>query len=334
MNPKIFYYCNDHRSAAGGHERVYRHVEILARNGYEAFAWRQEDDFRPPGLTRHAPAVDSAEFRRRFVEDNDYLVLPENLGLKILGHSGKKVIFHESLDRAFNCFGERAPDTYPYAHPSVVGVLAASDYDCRHLKFAFPGLPVFNIGMTIDPQAFSHRPLRNKRKLITWVAREKAHISLLYHTARARGQAGLNKALEYHWAPLGDLPTQDVAKALEESLLFISLSGEEGLEWAPWGAMLSGCLVAGYQFGPTKERLPIIFQCEYGEHIDITRFIEKVMASFPGQIDEWSQAVDSTRRQALDNIVTLEEKSVLEAWERVFSTNSQKTSARITTPAL
>jgi len=334
MSPKIFYYCNDHQPAIGGQESAYHHVGILARNGYEAFAWHQERDFRLSQFNHHVPVVDTAEFQRLFNEDNDYLILPENLGLEILGYPGKKVIFHESLDHAFSRFGERVPETYPYAHPSVIGVLVTSEYDYRHLKFTFPGLSVYKIGMAVDPQAFRYRPLPNKRKLITCVAREKAHISLLYHIAHARAKAGLNKALDYDWVLLGDLPRQEIAKALEESILFITLGEEEGLNRAPLEAMLSGCLVAGYQIGPIEEYPPITFQCEYGEHIEMIQFMERVMASLPEQIEEWTEAVESTRRQALDYIAVLEERSVLEAWERLFFTNPEKTSAHTTIPAL
>jgi hypothetical protein len=319
MSPKIFYYCNDHRSAIGGQEYAYRHVEILARNGYEAFAWQQEHDFPLSWFNQHAPAVNNAEFRRLFDEGNDYLVLPENLELKIPEHPGRKVVFHRSLDRAFNRLSERVPETYPYAHPSVIGVLAASEHDYRHLKFVFPQSAIYRVGRTVDPQAFRWRPLCNKRKLITWVAREKAHVSLLYHIVHARAQAGLNKASDYHWVPLRDLPQQEIAQTLEESILFISLSEEEGLESALLAAMLSGCLTAGYRIGSLKEYPPLSFHCEYGEHIEMILFIEKVMAGLPEQIEAWEKTVESARRRALDNLEALEERSVLEAWERLLS---------------
>jgi hypothetical protein len=313
--PQIFYYCYDHQYPTGGQKRTYKHVAILNRNGLPTFAWHREPGFRLQWFENDIPVVDAEGFARQFNKERDFLVLPEDLGWDILSYPGKKVIFNKNLYYGFDCFGRDVATCYPYTHPEVVGAIAVSDHNLRHLRFAFPNLDVIKVNTEIDPAVFRWAPLAKKKKLITATEKSLHHLRIVYHLVNARARAGLNNAQEYKWELLWGRTEAEAASLLQDTLLFLFFHADEGLSRMPIEAMKSGCLVAGFQTGALKEVPPMTFQCPYGEYMPLIEFIEQVMLLFPQGIESWEeQSIEKRWGLELEYLAAGEEESVMKAW--------------------
>ncbi len=322
--PQIFYYCYDHQNPTGGQKRTYKHVAILNRNGFPAFAWHREPGYRLQWFENQIPVVDAEGFERRFDKDRDFLVLPEDLGWDILSYPGKKVIFNKNLYYGFNCFGGDVATCYPYTHSDVVGAMVVSDHNLRHLRFAFPQTEIIKVDTEIDSTVFRWAPLSKKKKLVTATGKSPRHLRIIYQLINARSRAGLNNANEYEWELLRGRTEAEAANLFQNSLLFLFFNADEGLSRMPIEAMMSGCLVAGFQPGALKDVPPMTFHCDYGEYMQLVEFIEQVMFLFPQQDKSWEQSAENGRRLALEYSAAREEESVLRAWDHFFRIGARR----------
>jgi hypothetical protein len=154
--PSIFYYCYDHNLPRGGQKDTYQHADILNKHGYQAFVLHMKKDFRLTWFENETKVVDFECFQRIYNQEQDYIVLPEDLGMDILKAPGKKVIFNKNLYYGFEAFGEKIPPHYPYHNEEVVCAFTVSDHNREHLRFAYPHLEVIRVYSGINSDLFSY----------------------------------------------------------------------------------------------------------------------------------------------------------------------------------
>lgn len=277
--PNIFYYCYSHDRPTGGQKHTYQHVDILNRNGYKAFAFHTEKGFRLSWFENETKVLDFEGLKEIYDPARDFLVLPEELGSKLLGFPGRKVIFNKCLYHGFQVFGWETPPAYPYQDPKVVAAFAVSEHNREFLQFAYPDLKVLKVDPGVDGNVFSFKPLREKKRMIACVQKAPALLLTLYHALQSRAAAGLNNLKDFEWVFLGERTEQEVAEILRDSLVFVFNSIEEGLGRMPVEAMLSGCLVAGFSSGPMKEYLPPESRFEVGDMTGMAWYVESIAAS-------------------------------------------------------
>ncbi len=112
-NPTIYYYCYDHNLPSGGQKHTYRHVDILNKNGFDAKVLHTAKNFRLTWFDNTTPVVSYQECVAKMNERRDFLVLPEDLGPRILDFPGRKVIFNKNIFHGFSAFGYEMRATYP-----------------------------------------------------------------------------------------------------------------------------------------------------------------------------------------------------------------------------
>ena len=315
--PNVFYFCHCSPSPRGGQKDTYRHVDILNRSGYQAFALHTETGFRFTWFKNQTRTIDFERFRRIYRAERDFIVLPENLGSKILDFPGKKVIFNKNIYYGFRAFGIGRPPVYPYLHADVVCVLTVSHHNTEHLKFAYPNVDIFRVYPGIDPGVFVYRKLAEKKRRIAFIPKSRNALCCLYHILESRSEIGLNKLRDYEWIMLANKSEEEVSRILQESLILVFLSTEEGLARTPLEAMSCGCLVVAHGSHPLKEYLPTEFQFERGSIIAMARYVEKITECFPDRVDDW-QELAALGRQISLGYDQNEASSVLAAWKAIF----------------
>jgi Glycosyl transferases group 1 len=328
---RIFYFCYDHDRATGGQKHTYQHVDILNKYGYEAYIFHRQKDFRLAWFENETRVLDREKVKAMHDRERDFIVLPEDLGERILVYPGKKVVFNKNLYCGFQVFGTERPAVDPYHHPEIVGVFAVSDHNAQHLQFAYPHLKVLKVIAGIDSNVFRYRALPRKERRIACIPKASAQGLLLtvYHMLQARAERGLNRLKEYEWTFFEGYSERQIADVLRKSLIFIFTSAEEGLGRMPLEAMLSGCLVAGLDSGPPKEYLPSRCRFEPGNMIEMVKYIEDITNSFPEAINEWTALSDEGRRNALVYSLQEQEHSVVSAWEEILSSGSLNASGAL-----
>jgi glycosyltransferase involved in cell wall biosynthesis len=315
--PNIFYFCYSNDEPRGGQKETYQHVDILNRNGYQAFVFHPADDFRLTWFENETKVINRLARRSIYDETRDYIVLPEDLGARIRSYPGKKVIFNKNLYYGFTTF-RRGERYYPYHDPQVVCAFVVSEHNKLHLNYAYPGLDVIRVRPGIDLDLFSYVALKRKKKQVACILKSKGQLLTLYHTLRSRAEAGLNPLKEYEWVFINGQSEREVANTLRDSILFIFLSVEEGLPRMPLEAMSCGCLVAGFRSGALGECLPPNIDFEYGDIMGIADFIEEVAKSSPEKMDQWQASCEIGRDKASAYSLKEQEDSVLMAWESIL----------------
>lgn len=316
--PKIFYYCFDNARPKGGNKLIYRHVDILNRNGVEAYVLHTRPGFRLTWFPNQTRVIDRPAGRYIYNPQTDILVLPEDLGVRISAFAVPKVIFNQNLYHGFTTHGKQPPAAYPYLDPKVIAVLSVSDHNAEHLRFAYPGRRVLRIRLGVDAATFTPRPLADKARQVACVAKNMYDVQTLMHVVASRAVQGLNAFTGWRWVLLENMTQAEVAALLHESLLFVFLSATEGLPITPMEALLSGCLTAAYDCGGLCEYLPARFRFPPHDILAVARWMEEVARAHPDGLGEWESVCRAGREQALQFSLEREEESVLAAWSEIL----------------
>lgn len=313
---RIFYYCSYSKEPKGGSKRIYNHVDILNESGHEAYVV-QETDRRFTWFANNTQVIGPSRFFDLWDANYDFLVVPGELGQSLPLFPGRKIAFDMNM-AGLHC--PYSPREYHYLHEDVIGVMAVSDHNQRHLQLALPGISIVKVATGVNPLIFAFRPLLSKKKQFAFAGKHVSRVELLRHMLLSRAKLGLNKANEYVFVSIAKMPEPEVARILGNSLGLLSLSVEEGLPQLPLEAMLSGCLIAGYQIGPLREYPPFTYQCEYGELTGMVAFLEQLMEGFPSKAQPWADKADALYKQAQAYGGNSERVSVLAAWEMFLRT--------------
>ena len=318
--PRIFYFCYRHNQPRGGQKHTYRHVDILNRNGIEAYAFHPGEEFRLTWFANETKVITESEFRRRLNPARDIIVLPEDMGTRIVDFPGRKVIFNKNIFTGFQAFGWDADGFFdPYLSSEVLGAFVVSEHNRKHLQLAYPQLLVQKVDVEIDPAIFCYRPLKSKAPLIACSLKAPEVILPLYHILRARAKSGLNCGKAFEWVFLDGLVEQDLARVLSDAVLFVTLSVAEGIGRLSLEAMASGCLLISCKAGPLADIVVVAESFRYGEMSEMVRFIERVMAAFPDELEQWSTLSEQGKQAADFFSPDQQEAGVIRAWEVLLS---------------
>jgi hypothetical protein len=314
---RIFYHFYDNQRASGGQKHTYEHVDILNRNGFEAYVWHTAEGYRLQWFENETSVVGQSDFERLFDPRTDVVVLPENLGEEIRSYPGRKIVFDKNVYLGCRSVG---PSTtpHPYHDPSIIGLFAVSEHNAALLRCAFPRMLVQRVYPSINPQVFRFQPWQAKQPRITWILKSPGQTLALYHVLRARASQGLNVLAQFEWSWLGDMTESEVSQVLQQSLIFVCLHVDEGLGRMVLEAMSCGCIVIAFGSGPLRETLPIQYQVEYGDLLGSCERVERIAAAYPRGLQEWASAVEAGLTKCSEYAPARQENSVLCAWDSVL----------------
>jgi glycosyltransferase involved in cell wall biosynthesis len=313
---RIFYHCYDHNHPTGGQKHTYQHVDVLNRNGFEAYAVHAQPGFRLTWFENSTAVLHRQEFDKIVDTERDFMVLPEDLASKMLDYPCRKVVFNKNLYHGARAVLKAAID--PYHAPDVIAVFAVSEHNARHLRLAYPAKPVLVVRNEIRLHAFPFRPLTEKRAQIACLPKAMPQLATLTQILRARAHAGRNRLGDFDWVVLKNMTEEQMGETLRESLALVFLNVEEGLPRVPLEAMAAGCLVAAYATGPLRECLPEGCGFPYGDIESIVDFIERIGELYPSRIHELQPLADRGRSAAEVFTAERQTRTVLEAWSRIL----------------
>jgi glycosyltransferase involved in cell wall biosynthesis len=276
---KIIYYCPCNDQPSGGVKVIYKHVEILAKRGFEAFVLHDEANFvcnwfehESPIAYVHAPLSVMKRLKRKLmkrlkrkftsisdevralrvllpsgeyaeISDKDILVIPEVYGpdFERIGPGIPKIIFNQN---AFYTFDKYPMDcestTGNYISESIKACLVVSDNNQELLQTIFPQLSIFKVSPYVNLKIFNYS--ETKRNVLSYMPRKNSkHAKHIINALRFKG---LLKNLEV--VAIDNMSEEDVAKTLKESLIFLSLGFPEGFSLPPAEAMACGAIAVGY----------------------------------------------------------------------------------------
>jgi hypothetical protein len=240
---RVVYAVPETAGPAGGVRICSRHVSLLLAAGVDAALWCPTPGYAFGWFDERVPILPGAELE---LTDDDLLVLPE---LAVVpgrdpAPGARKVIFNQNHFYTFLHWSD--PQQYPGWDPPPA-IWTVSTESAAVLARVHPDLTLALVPNSVDTKLF--QPAARRTRSITWMPRKRRHEAMLLrrlldNDPRARGVA---------IRELSGLSEREVARALGETSVFVSLGAFEGFGLPVAEALASGCLVAGYPAGGGEE---------------------------------------------------------------------------------
>lgn len=314
---RLLYLCPDIPQPTGGVRVIYRHVDLLNAAGGEALVVHQQPGFRCSWFEHDTRVTDQGSLRGD--RDRDVLVIPE-----ILAHSGvriaagvPKVIFNQNAYYTFNNVpAETSAAEMPYVHPDVRATLVVSDDSLRYLRHAFPSATVRRIRVGVDCELF--RPNADKGWRIGYMPRKNP-----FDSRQVLALLRLRGALEgIEVVALDDLPLSEVARALSQTLVFLSFGHPEGFGLPAAEAMAAGCLTVGYHGMGGSEFLaePFGFPIAHGDIVGFAMTVERLLDGLRSEPEPLLARAEAASARINERYSLEEERrTVLAAWAEILT---------------
>ena len=221
---------------AGGHKMLFRHVEALRELGYDAAFYTNRDNQVPSWFDHGAPVEITPA-----IAPDDIFVVPDDAPKtmrNVLPAPFRKVILSQNpYPMAAVAFD--ALDLYPA--DKLPTFIAVSEGLASTIRRAYPGAQVEIAPCFADERLF--RPGPAKRFAVAYAPRKRP--------LEAQAIRGLFRKLhprhaDLEWVELNGLREAEVARAMGECELFLSLNRLESVGMTTLEAMASGCLCTGF----------------------------------------------------------------------------------------
>jgi glycosyltransferase involved in cell wall biosynthesis len=349
----IYFGCPDKDYPVGGIRAIYRQVDILNRNGFEAFVlhrlatfrctWFENEtriayELRYAGVSRSLTARVERRARRSVgrlnvdplpaleLDRHDILVVPEVMpGLAEIAPNSPKVIFNQNAYLTFAPYPlDAEPDSLLYRSPEVLAAIVVSDDSRRYLETVFPDLPVRRVHYGIDPRLFAYAP--RKRRQIAYMPRKNPRD---LHEVLSR----LRVAGRLHGWDLVEISNRsegESAGILRESAVFLSAAGSEGFGLPAAEAMCAGWVVVGYHGNGGREFLTddLAFPVPAGEVGAFADTVAGVLAQVEQDSTELTRRVEAASRFISETYSPeREERDVVGVWAELAKRSSGSASA-------
>lgn len=337
----IYYGCPDKDYPVGGIRVIYRHVDVLNRNGFEAYVLHHYFPFRCTWFENTTPVAHevrypdrsrspAARVARRALRaagrppdldprpaielgPGDILVVPEVMpALADTAPTARKAIFNQNAYLTLAPFALAAdPRKLMYTRPEVLGAIVVSEDSRRYLETLFPELRVRRLHYGIDRKLFAFNP--HKKRQIAYMPRKN---SLDVHQVLLRLR--LTGRLEgWDVVEIAQRTEAETAAILRESAVFLSTGHPEGFGLPAAEAMLAGCIVVGYHGYGGREFLTedLAFPVAIGDVVTFADRVAEVLETLATRPDTLRSRADAASRFIAENYSPeREESDLLAIW--------------------
>jgi len=309
---RIFYFCPDLETKSGGVRRLYRHVEILVRNGFQAAILHVKKDF----ILSDQPIVPIEYLENPgTLKKNDIVVIPE-------GHPGAMLKLRDLPIRRFvialswSYVFSTLPDRMDWRDFNIERVLVVCPVIGEMISWSM-GLPTHSIDFAINTDFYHYRPEIKSRKIV-YIQNKARDIDAFCRLLAARNSDYVNK---FEWTALKDLSQADYAAQIRESSVFLNLSTAEGLLNSCFEAISAGCIIAGFNSVGGQDMLvgEGILQnsilAQNGDYVSLAYRIEPLLKDLlKNNRQPWEQIIQNGISRVAHHTPAAEEKSLIDFW--------------------
>jgi hypothetical protein len=256
--PKIVYECRDIKVPSGGVRRLYRHVEVLVKHGYDAAIAHWTQGFRVPWFESPAPVLYWSEGLR--LSPTDILVIPEGHADVIAGTAGaeyRRVVI--ALSWSF-IYRDLKPGL-DWRDFGITDIIAGSNYVQEFIKVAM-GMDSSVIASGIDLSLF--RPSKKVRQIACMPRKNRDVLHMIVCIFRSR----FPEYADVPFVPIDGMRDVEVSSIMSSSDVFLATGFPEGLARPALEAMASGCIVVGFAGRGSREYMTDGVNCYVREDYD------------------------------------------------------------------
>lgn len=327
----ILYACPDLQLRSGGIARLYRHVRLLVKNGFDAAILHNEAGFS----VEAEEEVPTRYLQIPCLREGDVIVLPE-------GYPHLMNLFKNLPVRRFAiCLN------WDYVYRSLLGsrdyrafnierAIVVSPFIGRFVQWAM-GIPFSLVDYSIDTRLYHQEPAA-KTPSICFIKRKAERIQPLLGILRSRDPRYTD---QIEWKALDELSVERYAAEVRSSSVFLNLSPTEGLPTSMLEAMSAGCIVAGYDGVGGQEILvgegpgqnAVLAQC--GDYVSLAYRLEPLLEGIlSGDLTRWKPLVERGRELVRPHTLESEERSLVQLWTEVLGKERGETADGSLVPAV
>jgi glycosyltransferase involved in cell wall biosynthesis len=274
----IYYVAPDNDQPSGGTRTLYRHVDILNAQGFEAAVVHVRKGFSYTWFD-HRTRIEYA--RDVCIGPSDIVVVPEIYvrSIRNLPPGTKTVVFSQG---AYLTFAQETVDSSLVisnylGSRDLLAIMVVSDDSAEYLRYAFPSLRVERVHQSIDFDTFYPSSGPHGRRIAFMPRRYLGDIVQVVQLLRAR-----NALRGWELSPIHNCTPAQAAEKLRASAIFLTANHQEGFGLPPVEAMASGCVVAGFPGHGGREYLQPewSFPVEQGDVRSLAHTIERLIHEF------------------------------------------------------
>ena len=345
---RIFFLTTDNNAPSGGRFLIYQLVDILIKNGYDAYALHQKTNFRYTWFQNQTPVRYTYQIKKQrirssklkhwcrifwsifkdklnnrnnitqpvIITNDDILVLPAtrtSFCHEILP-GVPKISLSQGPYLLLQCGGLDDPDNSIF-HSDIKGRIAMSKLNYNLHCMIFKKETVWEVPVFLDKNLYSYTP--SKKHQIAYMPRKLPKDSLaLINLLKLRDN--LNG---FNFIPIDKMTPQQVASTLNDSLIFLSFSHREGFGLPPAEAMACGCIVIGYsgnggdEFFDEKYCFPI----KDGDLLSFAMTIENIIEQYNQNENSYTKMTNDASNYILEKYSQKKtEEKFMTAWKKII----------------
>lgn len=285
----ITYLCPAEKKPSGGVKVIYRHSEILNRNGVESFIYHPKNQNFSSNIFSHSVFFRKTSniffnflLRQQQMKllkisgyGSDFIVIPEiwalRYGLQCIRNGFKYAIFVQG-GYLIGLSDDHSRDQLNLCYEKAEYILSISNDTSDIIKLIFPSIDECKI-IRILPHISKSFNKFDKEKIISYMPRRLAEHSekICFY---------LHEFLPHDWklVPIDNKSEDEVANILNKSSIFLSFCDQEGCPLPPLEAAFSGNIVVGYTGQGAREYFsyPIFREVNNGDYKD---YVEKILCA-------------------------------------------------------
>jgi glycosyltransferase involved in cell wall biosynthesis len=241
---RIIYISPADEKPTGGVKVIYRHAELLASLGADAYVLHPFDPgFKCTWFSHHTRMLTSLALD----SENDFVIIPElwaaSFGPQCIAQRVRFAIFVQNGYLTHPVLPSQPAEVFGQVYRSADLVLSISEDSSRMTALSYPSLDpsrLVEVRYSV-PECFRADPGATKLPCITYMPRKMAHHAKLVTFP-------LRRRLPARWqiVPIDGVDEATVATMLAASSIFLSFSEFEGLPLPPLEAAIAGNVVIGY----------------------------------------------------------------------------------------
>ncbi|WP_295231271.1 glycosyltransferase [uncultured Chryseobacterium sp.] len=347
MKTKLYFICPNNKFASGGVKQIYRQVQILNSNGFNAYILHKKIGKRDKWFNIHVPILyspnlfkqikylykgkkinfirkiilDFLKVRSTDIDQNSILIFPEIYGPEIYKIEPKisKVIFNQNCYYTFNYFSIYNDYSLNiYNHPKTLATIVASDDAHRYMEYSFPELKIYKMRLGINSLIFNY--YHDKERQICFMPRKLSDdVNQVINILQQR-----DMLKNWNLISIDNKTEAEVADIMKKSTLFLSFNHKEGFGLPPVEAMACGCYVIGYTGQGGKEYFKKDFSMpvEDGNIIEFVQKVEEAIKTYDVNPEKILQKGQLASEFILENYnLEHEEQDTVSIWKNIVPRN-------------
>lgn len=345
MKQKLYFICTENKEPIGGIKQLYRQVDILNKNGFNAFIVHRKKGFRHKWFQNNTKIIYNLAifnkideiFKKKVkplkiiknyirtkkddpIDDNGILIIPEIFGpyISSINNNIQKVIFNQNCYYTFNnCSLDESKNNPIYLDEKFLASIVVSEDSKKYLEYSFPKSITHRIHLGINTNKFFYNKASKKKQIAFMPRKLEDDIIQIINILKIKNNLG-----NWDFVAIHNKTEDEVATILNESSIFLSLNHREGFGLPPAEAMASGCIVIGYAGQGGKEYFSpnFSFKIDEGNIIQFVEKIEEVVVMFNNNNTNLLEMQENASIYISENYNLLkEEESIVSTWKKILT---------------